>query len=123
MRDRKAYKTTVLHTNQPAQGPSVFFLKFVERAHENINRGGFLTTCARGWEWEKNEIDVLSFSFSPAGFARLVFNLRIKKENNIPTGYIQTTKQTNKRLIALFDILRQYHLLNDDRLLHFEFLP
>ena len=82
-----------------------------------------MTASARGWGWEKREIDVLSFSFSPAGFDRMVFDLRKKKENNFRTGYIQTTKQTNKRLIALFDILRKYHLLNDDRLLHFEFLP
>ena len=48
MRDRTAYKTTVLQTNQPAQGPSIFFLKFVERAHENINRGGVFDRLRKG---------------------------------------------------------------------------
>ena len=67
-----------------------------------------MTSSPRVWGGEKTEIDVISFSFSPAGFAGLVFKVRKKlKENNFRTGYIQTTKQTNKRLIALFDILRE----------------
>lgn len=87
----------LLHTNQPAQGPSIFFLKIVERAHENKHRGGFLTASARGWGWEKREIDFLSFSFSPAGFDRLVFDLRKKrKTTSVQATYKQkTNKQTN----------------------------
>ena len=85
----------MLHTNQPAQGPCIFFLKIVERAHENKNRGGFLTSSPRVWGWEKTEIDVISFSFSPAGFAGLVFKVR-KKGKQLPYR-LHTNNKTNKQ--------------------------
>ena len=59
--------------------------------------GGLLTSSARGWEWEKREIDVLSFSFSRADFARLVVDLRKIKDNDFRTGSYKHQNKKNKQ--------------------------
>ena len=116
MRDRKAYKKNcyIQTSHKPACSRTFYFqssLEIVEHAYENKIHGALLTASARGWEWEKREVDVLSFSFSRADFARLVVDLRKIKDNDFRTGlYKHQNKQTNKRLIALLDILREYHL-------------
>lgn len=96
-------------SHKPACSRTFYFqssLEIVEHTYENKIHGGLLTAGARGWGWEKREIDVLSFSFLARWLRSAGRRFTKNKRQRLPYRLIQTPKQTNKRLIALLDILK-----------------
>lgn len=120
MRGGKAQKQTATFkrvTNQPAQGPLYFqsSLEIVEHTYENKIHGGLLTAGARGWGWEKREIDVLSFSFLARWLRSAGRRFTKNKRQRLPYRLIQTPKQTNKQTTdSVVGYFKEYNLLNDD---------
>ena len=105
-------------SQKPACSRTFYFqssLEIVEHAYENKIHGGLLTAGARGWGWEKREIDVLSFSFLAHWLRSAGRRFTKNKRQRLPYRLIQTPKQTNKQTTdSVVGYFKEYNLLNDD---------